>query len=81
MLHGGKMLYLTYRSNSQLIDAIRASVQHFYAQRRCLPGVIAVNPTARAEAQAAVDSLQLRVPLQTVGGCLLGEVWLGVKEQ
>jgi len=72
-------IYLTYRDGAGEVEArIKAAVTSFYRTRGRLPDSIVVNPTELEAARAAIEVLALNTPIESVGGCLVPEVWLAV---
>ncbi len=64
-----------------LADLLREGITSFYRDHRRLPAEIVVNRTAVAAATAALQALELHIPVRGCAGCLLGEVWLKVNEE
>ena len=61
---------------------LREAIRNFYRRRnRALP-VEVVAPRSQVDAvRAALKALDLAgIPLSTTGGCLVGEVWLGLPD-
>ena len=70
--------FLTCRNGKgPMQQRLRDAVALFYKQRKRLPDIIVVNASELAEAQAAAKSLKLTIEVQSSGGCLVPEVWLG----
>ena len=42
------------------------------------PVAVLVNPANEERARAALAELDVNLPVKTLGGCLAGEVWIGV---
>ncbi len=72
--------YLVYRNgHGNIEDRLRAALAYFYERYHCLPIEVVVNPSEVAGAKTALRALDLpRLAVQSVGGCLVPEVWLGV---
>jgi len=71
--------FVTYRNGGGRIEGrIKAAVGAFYTSRGVLPEAVIVNAREVDAARVAVEVLGLRLPIQTMGGCLLPEVWLEV---
>jgi hypothetical protein len=45
------------------------------------PVAVLVNPANEERARAALAELDVNLPVKTLGGCLVGEVWIGVTEE
>lgn len=75
--------YLVYRDGTKpMLERIKSAVAHYYQQNRKLPVRILVHQSVHAseieDAQAAVKTLELNLPVRGNGGPLKGEVWLQV---
>jgi len=72
--------HLVYRNgDGNIEDRLRAALACFYERYHRLPIAVVVNPSEVAGAKAALRALDLpRLAVQSVGGCLVPEVWLGV---
>ena len=74
--------FITYRDGTGPIEArIETAVADFYKGRGQLPAAVVVNPNELETALAAAGALSLSVPVESVGGCLVPEVWLEVAEE
>lgn len=74
-------MYLVYRDGTNGMEArIRAAVASFYGVRGRLPALVVVNGTELETAVAAIEALELDVPVRIGGGCLVPEVWLAVSK-
>ncbi|HEY75658.1 MAG TPA: hypothetical protein G4O00_05690, partial [Thermoflexia bacterium] len=49
---------------------IQEAVKDFYCRYRVLPATVVVHPSEAEAARSALDALDLKVSLQTSGGCL-----------
>ena len=73
-------MYYVFLIRTNLETAIKYAVKQYYTRHRRLPAAIVVNPRLEAEARAAVSRLELNVPVRTLGGCLVWEVWLEAEQ-
>jgi hypothetical protein len=61
-----------------LRDHLRRSIRTYYGRHGCLPATVVVSPKTVEEMEEAVGSLDLlELAIETTGGCLAGELWLG----
>ena len=74
--------YEIYRDGaSELKDHLQASIRAFYERHGCLPSSVIVSPAVVEQAAADLQTLSLpNLVVEKTGGCLTGEVWLGVEE-
>ncbi len=79
-------MFATYRfqgppgSLAVLQSRIKDAITSFYAEFQHLPAAVVVNGNNATDAARAVDALELRLPVNTIGGCLLDEVWLEMRK-
>jgi hypothetical protein len=76
------MDYEIYRDGaSDLKSHLQASIRAFYERHGCLPESVIVSPTVVERAAEDLQALDLpNLVVTKTGGCLAGEVWLGVEE-
>lgn len=72
--------FLTYRGVGDMEMRIRVAVGAFYRSWGTLPAAIVVNKRELDGARVAAEALELGVPVGSIGGCLVPEVWLEVVE-
>ena len=73
--------FVTYRNGTGPIETrIKTAMKTFYRSREELPAGIIVNATELDAAQEAVKSLALSVPVISMGGVLIPEIWLECPE-
>jgi hypothetical protein len=85
--------YEMYRNGTEkLQDHLEACLQAFHERHGRLPADVVVStgrpsgsrqsdPTHAENARAALLALGLtNLPVEAIGGCLAGEVWLGIEE-
>jgi len=71
--------YEVYRDgHGDVRDRIEEAVADFYRRHNALPAEIVVPRSQVDEVATALKALGLSIPVVTSGGCLAGEVWLGV---
>ena len=76
---GRPMGYEVYRDGRGSVrERIREAVRGYYARHRRLPVSVVVNPTEAEAAREALEALDLKVRVESSGGCLKPEVWLRV---
>lgn len=67
----------TYRNGHRPSqERLETALAHFGRSHTGLPAAIIVNPTEAEKTRQAVGALQLSIPVETSGGCLVPEVWL-----
>lgn len=65
-----------------LVSFLREALRDFYQRHHTLPIEVVVTRSQVAAALSALKELDLEdVPVATTGGCLWGEVWLGVSDE
>lgn len=66
----------------KLQDHLQRSIRAFYQRHGHLPNQVIVSTTAVEKVEDALHSLDLpSLTVGATGGCLAGEVWLGVGEE
>jgi hypothetical protein len=61
-----------------LRDHLRRSIRAYHGRHGCLPATVVVSPKTVEEMHEALGSLDLpELAIETTGGCLAGELWLG----
>lgn len=71
------MTFIIYRDGgSELRQRIKQAVTDFYSEWAKLPTTMIVHKSEVADAQAALQALDLTLEMRGCGGCLIGEVWL-----
>lgn len=70
--------FKTYRGVGDVETRIKVAVGRFYKSRGVLPAAIVVNKCELDGARVVVKTLALRMPVGSMGGCLVPEVWLEV---
>jgi hypothetical protein len=70
--------FKTYRGAGELEIRIKMAVAMFYKSWGVLPAAIVVNKRELDGARVAAGTLGLGVPVGSIGGCLVPEVWLEV---
>jgi len=75
--------YVIYRDGKHLEveERIKEAVADFYRRHRALPVSVLVHPSEEDTARAALKALDLKMRVETSGGCLIPEVWLAVPEE
>lgn len=74
-------IYLNYRNGYGDVEPrIRNAAKAFHSEHGLLPACIVVNPTELDKARAVCKALELKVPVKSIGGCLVPEVWLQIPE-
>lgn len=70
--------FIIYRNNGsgELRQRIKQAVTDFYSEWAKLPTAMIVHKSEVADAQAALQALDLALEMRGSGGCLIGEVWL-----
>lgn len=73
--------FITYRDGTDELETrIKTVVGHFYQNRKRLPARIVVNKLELDAVRVAAEALALSMPVGSIGGCLIGEVWLELPE-
>jgi hypothetical protein len=70
--------FKTYRGAGDVETRIKVAVGRFYKSWGMLPAAIVVNKCELDGARVAAETLELGVPVGSMGGCLVPEVWLEV---
>ena len=70
--------FKAYRSAGELETRIKMAVAMFYKSWGVLPAAIVVNKCELDGARVAAERLELGVPIGSIGGCLVPEVWLEI---
>jgi hypothetical protein len=80
----GKMTqYLIYQDRKvpDLQTRLKQALADFYHRFNTLPAEVVIHKSLVDQAGAALTALDLpRLPLRGSGGCLVGEVWLGIEK-
>jgi len=75
-------VYHVYRNgHSDLTERLQEALQDYHARYGRLPGSVVVHPSLKDKAAKALAALDLRLPVEGVGGCLVPEVWLPMNDQ
>ena len=71
--------FKTYRDGAGDMETrIKRAVAMFYGSWGVLPVAIVVNKRELGAARVAAEALELGVPVGSIGGCLVPEVWLEI---
>jgi hypothetical protein len=75
-------VYRVYRGTDRgdLMERLREALRDYYARHGRLPSGVVVHKSLVREAAEALAALDLRLPVEGVGGCLVPEVWLAMTE-
>ncbi len=69
------------RQGGDLAAVLRQALAAFYRRHRCLPAEVVVHKGLVEQARAVLCELEVAgPPLRGSGGCLAGEVWLGIEQ-
>ena len=74
-------MYYVFMIKTDLENAVKDAVRAFYRRHGRLPVSVTVNPSRVEEVEAILQKLGLKnVPVRTLGGCLVWEVWLEAEQ-
>ncbi len=72
--------YAIIRTNGTLQQRIQAAVERYKRSKGHAPAEIVVNRKEAEKARRVIKKMGLKTRVETIGGCLVPEVWVRVDE-